>query len=98
MELFNQVQRRIPEEIKSKAPDNISFAEVIADATILVKMGDTRMVLLGHNVINILTTSDPLFCEHTHTMLNNLIRNSTLISVVGEKVRNRFFHNPTQKD
>jgi len=63
----------------------------IMDTTVLIKMGDTRMVLLGHNVVDILTTADPLFCKHTHTILDNIIKNATLISVVGEKVRKRFF-------
>ncbi len=63
----------------------------IMDTTVLIKMGDTRMVLLGHNVVDILTTADPLFCEHTHKILDKIIKNATLISVVGEKVRKRFF-------
>ena len=68
------------------------FNEItIADSTVFIKMGDTRMVFLGHNVMNILTTTDPLFCVHTDKILKNIIRNSTLISVVGEKVRNKFF-------
>ena len=61
------------------------------DTTVFIKMDDARMVLLGHNVVDILTTSDPLFCEHTQTILDNIIKNATLISVVGEKVRKRFF-------
>ncbi len=65
---------------------------LIVDSTIFFKMGDMKMVLLGNNVMNILSTSDPLFCDHTKNILNNIIRNSTLISVVGEKVRKKFFH------
>ncbi len=61
------------------------------DTTVFIKMDDNRMVLLGHNVVDILTTSDPLFCKHTETILDNIIKNATLISVVGEKVRKRFF-------
>jgi hypothetical protein len=63
----------------------------ISDSTVFFKMGDARMVFLGHNVMNILTTTDPVFCKHTDTILKNIIRNSTLISVVAEKVRNAFF-------
>ncbi len=69
----------------------------IMDTTVLIKMGDTRMVLLGHNVVDILTTADPLFCEHTDKILDNIIKNATLISVVGEKVRKRFFLKLTDK-
>jgi len=70
---------------------------IIADNTVFFKMGDTRMVMLGHNVINILATTDPVFCQHTENILKNIIRNSTLISVVSEKERNKFFLNLTDK-
>jgi hypothetical protein len=64
---------------------------IISDSTVFFQMGDASMVFLGHNVMNILTTTDELFCKHTNKILNNIIRNSTLISVVAEKVRNKFF-------
>jgi len=70
---------------------------VIADNTVFFKMGDTQMVMLGHNVINILATADPVFCQQTNDILKNIIRNSTLISVVAEKVRKRFFLTLTDK-
>lgn len=65
---------------------------IISDNTILFKMGDFNMVHLGHNVMNILTTTDPTFCHDTITIQKNLIKNSTLISVVGEKERYRLFN------
>jgi hypothetical protein len=64
---------------------------VIVDNTVSFKMGDTQMIMLGNNIINILATTDPVFCQQTNDILKNIMRNSTLISVVAEKVRNRFF-------
>jgi len=65
---------------------------LIADSTIFFDMGDVKMTFLGTSVMNILATSDPIFCNYTQGVLNNIIRNSTLISVAGEKLRKRFFH------
>lgn len=65
---------------------------IISDNTILFKMGDFNMVHMGHNVMNILTTTDASFCQDTMTNHKNLMKNSTLISVVGEKERYRLFN------
>lgn len=64
---------------------------LISDTTIFFQMGDKSMAFLGHNVMNILSTTDELFCRHTLKILNNIIRNSTLISIVSERDRNKFF-------
>lgn len=66
---------------------------IISDNTVLFKMGDFDMVHIGHNVMNILSTTDPVFCRDTQMIHKNLIKNSTLISVVGEKERYRLFNN-----
>ena len=66
---------------------------IISDNTVMFKMGDFNMVHMGHNVMNILSTTDPVFCRDTQAIHKNLIKNSTLISVVGEKERNRLFNN-----
>jgi hypothetical protein len=65
---------------------------IISDNTVLFKMGDFNMAHLGHNVMNILSTTDPVFCRDTQMIHKNLIKNSTLISVVGEKERYRLFN------
>ena len=65
---------------------------IISDNTILFKMGDFNMVHMGHNVMNILSTTDPSFCRDTSAVQKNLMKNSTLISVVGEKERYRLFN------
>lgn len=70
---------------------------IISDNTVYFKMGDFNMVHLGHNVMNILSTTDPLFCEDTLQILKSLIRNSKLISATAEKDSNRFFNTMYQK-
>ena len=70
---------------------------IIMDNTVYFKMGDFNMVHLAHNVMNILSTTDPVFCQDTHFMLSNLMKNSTLISSYSEKERNRFFNSMYRK-
>jgi hypothetical protein len=65
---------------------------VILDNTVYFRMGKINMVHLAHNIMNILSTTDPMFCEDTWQTLNHLIKNSTLISSSAEKERNRFFN------
>ncbi|MFC2124811.1 hypothetical protein ACFLU5_08375 [Bacteroidota bacterium] len=69
----------------------------ISDNTVYFKMKDFNMVHLGHNVMNILSTTDPSFCEDTFQILKNLMRKSKLVSVKSEKNRIRFFNNMYQK-
>ncbi len=65
---------------------------LIAENTILFKMGSKRVIFLTHNITSILTTSHELFCKHTEMFIDNLINKAVLISVTGEKERNRFFN------
>lgn len=70
---------------------------IISDNTVFFKMGDFNMVHLGHNVMNILSTTDPSFCNDTYGILKSLLKNSTLISVTAERERNRFFNSMYRK-
>lgn len=64
----------------------------IGDNTIFFDLGDKKIVNITHNVLNILTTSNPEFCAETHHNLKNIIKKSDLISVASEKQRNKFFN------
>lgn len=64
----------------------------IGDNTIFFDMGDRKVANITHNVLNILTTSNPEFCDETLRTLKNIIKKSDLISVVSEKHRNHFFN------
>ncbi len=69
----------------------------IGDNTIFFDLGDRKIVNITHNVLNILTTSNPEFCNETLRTLKNIIKKSDLISVVSEKHRNKFFKVILQK-
>lgn len=64
---------------------------LISNDIISSQMGDTRMTFIGHNALDILTTSDESFWNYTHKFLKNIINNSTLISEVAERVRKKIF-------
>jgi hypothetical protein len=64
----------------------------VGDNTILAVLNDTREVVLNHAAINFIKTSDVEFCEYTFDFMQTVIRKSTMISVVGEKSRTRFFN------
>jgi hypothetical protein len=89
--------RKMDDQDSSCVEGDCSFALyyneiVISDSTIFFDMGDFQMVHLGHNVMNILSTTDPTFCRHTKSILDNIIKNSTLMSVAAEKTRDKFFN------
>jgi hypothetical protein len=64
---------------------------LIADNTIFFKMGDKRVTYLTYNTMNILTTSEESFSNIVENFLKNLINKSVLISLTGERERNKFY-------
>ncbi len=50
------------------------------------------MVYINYNTLNLLTTHQETFCDKAEKYLDNLIKNSTLISASAEKERNKFFN------
>ena len=64
---------------------------ILADNTILFKMADRFVVYKTHNTYNILRTSDEPICQDTWNYFEKLKSRSTLISVSGEKERNKLF-------
>lgn len=65
---------------------------LIADTTLLFKMGEKRVTFLTYNTMNILTTSEETFCSIIEDYLKNLVNKSVLISSTGERERNKFFN------
>ena len=70
---------------------------VIADNTILFKMGEKRTVFLPYNTLNILSTSHEVFCKQADDYLTNLVTKSDRISTSNEKQRNTFFNQIEEK-
>lgn len=65
---------------------------LIADTTLLFKMGEKRVTFITYNTMNILTTSEEGFCGQMESYLNNVMNKSILISQTGERERNKFFN------
>lgn len=65
---------------------------LIADTTLLFKMGDKRVTFITYNTMNILTTSEEKFCNQMEGYLNNVMNKSVLISGTGERDRNKLFN------
>ena len=63
----------------------------ISDNTYLIQSDSGSMVYLTHNIMNYLNTADPYYIQESEFVLEKLINNSTLISQVNVKDRNRFF-------
>lgn len=65
---------------------------LIGDNTIFVDAGERQVTFLNHNVLNVIATQDKTFCDYTFKNIQNIIRKSTHVSVIGEKERNLFFN------
>ena len=66
---------------------------LIADNTVLARMGSKRSVYVNQNTLNLLLTFQEPFCGQTEHYLQNLMKKSNQISITGERERNRFFKN-----
>lgn len=70
---------------------------LIADNTILFRIGDKRLVFIPYNTFNVLSTTNEIFCKQTDDYLANLIGKSQKISTTGEKERHIFFNQMEEK-
>lgn len=70
---------------------------VIGDNTFFAVVDDMKITYLNHSVIYFLGTSDKDFNEGMFKNLENLIKKSTQISLVGEKERWQFFNKLRKK-
>jgi hypothetical protein len=64
---------------------------VLADNTLLVKAGDTRVTYLTSNAINLMQSHDRAFFDYNYAWGRNLLSKSVPISGTAEKERNRYF-------
>ena len=71
---------------------SLYFSDIeITNNCVLVSMGETKAMYLGHLTFNTMSTSNKTYCNETETWLNNLMKQSTLISGVSVKHRYQFF-------
>jgi len=90
------------EAAEGKTTDGASFKLyeneiLIADNTVLAQFGAKRAVYINYNTLNLLTTLQPSFCAKTEAYLDNLVKNSILISATAAKERNKFFSKMTDR-
>jgi len=87
-------------ELKSKQPGlpefennyEFFFSDLeITNNSVLVRINGISQVFLGHLTFQTMATANRRYCDETGQWLNNLISKSTLLSGVGEKIRNQFF-------
>jgi hypothetical protein len=61
------------------------------NTTIHYKTDDYEGLYIGHNLLNSVHTTDPVYIKDTEGVLNKQMANSSVISVVNEKQRNNYF-------
>lgn len=88
-----------PEEPgKKMASFQMYFNEIIIlENSVLAQLDGSKAAFIVHNVLNVLMTRDPRFCDNMSTYIQNLIKKSTLISTVSERERSRFFKQLRQR-
>ena len=65
---------------------------ILGDNTNLAELDGNRLTFLNHSVLYFVHTSDNRFNESMFENLQNLLKKSTPINVIGEKERVRFFN------
>jgi hypothetical protein len=93
--LFDKLKTFSSEGSKNGKDHNYTLYKndiLIADTTLIFKMGEKRVTYLTYNTMNILTTSEESFCNIADDYMKNLINKSVLISQTGERERNKFFN------
>ncbi|TLX72275.1 helix-turn-helix transcriptional regulator [Labilibacter sediminis] len=64
---------------------------IINDNSLCITANDKQMTFITYNVLGLLASTNPVFFAGIHEFHKSLISASNLISMVGEKERNRFF-------
>lgn len=65
---------------------------VLNDNSILVSIDNNRITYITDNVLSLLVTTNPKFCDQKENFLRGLCQQSSLISHVNAKERNMFFN------
>jgi hypothetical protein len=93
IEFNNQIRAEASEGKKAEGGRFTLYQNeiLILDNTIFAKINNELVVFVNYNTLDLLTTRQNSFCEKTEAYMNNLIRNSALISSTAEKERNKFF-------
>ena len=85
----------LPGENPQLKKNNFKFFHnriVLGDNMILVITDHQKIVHINFDVLNYISTRDDGFCKDAFDMMQNIIKRSTLLSIVSEKQRNIFFN------
>jgi len=63
----------------------------LPDNTYYIESENSGQTIFTHNIMNTITTADPVYNKDTKMILDRLMDNSTLISKTAVKERNKFF-------
>jgi hypothetical protein len=99
IELMRVVQA---EATEAKKEDGASYGLyqndiLMSDNTALAHAGEKQIAYLNYNILNLLITQHPSFCDKTERYQNNLIKHSALISGSSAKERIKFFTKLTNR-
>ena len=94
-----QLQAKLGKKLFSESSESGQRAEYelyvseieIGNNCVLVDLGNTKSVYLGHMSFNTISTMNKKYCELTEQWLDNIIKKSNPISKVSEKIRYQYF-------
>ena len=94
-----QLQAKVGKKLYSDTSENGQRADYelyvsdieIGNNCVLVDLGSTKSVYLGHLSFNTISTMNKKYCELTEQWLDNIIKKSNPISQVSEKIRYQYF-------
>jgi hypothetical protein len=64
---------------------------MIGGNNILVTADDRKIAFINHSIMNYLRTDNKIFCDYVQMRINNVLKKSDPISIVGERQRTNFF-------
>lgn len=85
------VYRNEPNTSKSTKIDMYYNDTYLPDNTYYIAYENSGQTIFTHNIMNTITTADPVYNKDTKMILDRLMDNSTLISLTGAKARLKFF-------
>ena len=96
VELQAETGHKLPISGKSHtgfAPLNLYINDfVLGDNTYMPVLNGNKIVYLTHAFLNYMNTSNTSFTDYNYNHFQNILQKSTLVSVVGEKERKKFFN------
>jgi len=85
-------------ESGQRADYELYFSDIeIGNNCVLVDLGVTKSIYLGHMSFNTIATMNKKYCTLTEQWLNNIIKKSNPVSMVSERIRYQYFKKAFKK-